>query len=332
MKKAIITGVNGHIASYLSEILLDNNYDVHGIIRRTSTQNTENIDHIKDKLTIHYGDLSDYNSLEKIIREVKPDVVFNLAAQSAVGISYDIPLNTIDITGTGAIRIFEAVRQVDPTIKIVQASTSELYSGETQCCDESTKFEPKSPYAVAKHLAYQMSQVYNDSYNMNISNAITFNSESKRRGKYFVTRKITKGIADILNNKQDYIELGYLDSKRSWNHTADTAMAMYLISQENKPNMYIVNDADPTSVRDFVEKAFKEVDININWKGSGINEVGYDINTGKEYIKINPQYYRPNEVYYLNGDSSKIKKELGWSPQYSLNDIIKEMVENDCNL
>jgi GDPmannose 4,6-dehydratase len=330
-KVALITGVAGQIGSYLAEVLIEKGYEVYGIIRRSSQVSTarERIDPIIG-LNVLYGDLGDSGVIERIVSEVQPDEIYNLAAQSHVAISFEIPEYTSDVTALGALRICEAARKLKKNVKIYQASTSELYGGiYDYAVNEETPFHPKSPYGVAKLYAFWMMKNYRESYGLFCSNGIVFNSESSRRSENFVTRKITKGVAEIMNGKKEKIQLGNLNAKRDWNHSKDTAEAMWIILQADKPGDYVMASGISYSVRDFVEASFRHVGVDIVWKGEGLNEVGYDKNTGKEYIVVNPYYFRPSEVEVLIGDSSKLRNELGWSPKFDFNDIVAEMVDYD---
>ena len=330
-KRALITGVAGQIGSYLAELLIEKGYEVYGIIRRTSQVSSarERIDHIND-LNLLYGDLGDSAVIEKIMREVQPDEVYSLGAQSHVWISFHIPEYTSDVNALGTLRICEAAKALKRPVKIYQASTSELYGGMYDYpVNEDTPFYPRSPYGVSKLYAFWTMKNYREAYNMFCSNGIVFNSESPRRSENFVTRKITKGIIDIMEGKKDKLHLGNLNAKRDWNHAKDAALAMWLMLQADKPGDYIMASGKSHSVREFVEEAFKHVGIEIDWKGEGLNEVGYDKRTGREYVMVDPYYFRPSEVDVLIGDSTKLRTELGWKPSYTFQDIVKDMMEHE---
>ena len=331
LKKALITGITGQIGSYLAEILLEKGYKVYGIVRRTSTLEgaRSRIDHLKG-LKLIYGDLGDTGNIERIIGEVMPDEIYNLAAQSHVQISFETPEYTSDINALGVLRICEAVNKLKKPIKVYQASTSELFGGiYNYPVNEDVHFYPKSPYGVAKLYAYWIMRHYRETYNLFCSNGIVFNSESPRRGENFVTRKITKTIADIIKGKKEFLSLGNLNARRDWNHAKDTAMAMWMILQANKPGDYVIASGQAHSVKEFVEASFKYAGVDIEWKGEGLNEVGYDKKTSKVYVKVDSHYFRPSEVNVLIGDSTKARTELGWKPKYNFDDIIKDMMHTE---
>lgn len=339
-KKALITGITGQDGSYLAEFLLDKEYIVYGIKRRSSSFNTARIDHIyqdpherKKRLILRYGDITDIASLINILQKVRPDEVYNLAAQSHVKVSYETPLYTTDADALGALRILEAIRilGLEKKIKFYQASTSEMFSGTLSEVPQSEKtpFHPRSPYGVAKLYAHWITVNYREAYNMFACSGILFNHESPRRGETFVTRKITMAVARIKLGLQDVLYLGNLDSRRDWGHAKDYVRAMWLMLQQNKPDDYIIATGKQYSVRQFCERAFKEVDIEIGWQGSGINEVGVDKKSGKILIKIDPNHFRPAEVESLLGNASKAKKILKWQPKISFDQLVKEMVESD---
>ncbi len=349
MKKALITGVNGQDGAYLSELLLKKGYEVHGIRRRSSIFNTQRIDHlIKDwheknvKFNLHYGDLTDSTNLIRIIQEVQPDEIYNLAAMSHVHVSFEMPEYTANADGIGTLRILEAVRLlglIDKT-RIYQASTSELY-GLVQAVpqSESTPFYPRSPYAVAKLYAYWITVNYREAYNMFACNGILFNHESPRRGETFVTRKITRAVAKIAIGKQDTLYLGNLNAQRDWGHAKDYVEGMYLILQQNRPQDYVLATGVTTTVRSFVEMAFKEVGIDLYFEGKDEDEVAKVLRCNGDFflpidkivVKVDRNYYRPTEVDLLVGDASKAQTELGWTPRYNLESLVKEMVESDLN-
>lgn len=349
MKKvALITGITGQDGAYLSELLLDKGYNVHGIKRRSSLFNTERIDHLYQdphernvQFTLHYGDLTDSTNLIRIIQEVQPDEIYNLAAQSHVKVSFETPEYTANADGIGMLRILEAVRLLGLTkkTKIYQASTSELY-GLVQETPQSerTPFYPRSPYAVAKLYAYWITVNYREAYDMYAVNGILFNHESPLRGETFVTRKITRGVAKICLGMQDKIYLGNLDARRDWGHAKDYVEAMWLILQQEQPEDYVIATGVTTPVRDFVKMAFGEVGMEVEFKGRNEKEVGvisacnnpdYQLPVGKEVIAVDPRYYRPTEVDLLIGDASKAQRKLGWTPKYDLPMLVKEMVNAD---
>jgi GDPmannose 4,6-dehydratase len=351
MKVALITGITGQDGAYLSRLLLEKGYMVHGIKRRTSLINTDRIDdlyqdpHEKNlRLKLHYGDLSDSTNIIRIIQEVQPDEIYNLGAMSHVRVSFDEPEYSADVDGIGTLRILEAVRilGLSQKTKIYQASTSELYGLVQEVPQsEKTPFYPRSPYAVAKMYAYWITVNYREAYNMFACNGILFNHESPLRGETFVTRKITRGVARIALGLQDKIYLGNLDAKRDWGHAKDYVEAMHLMLQHHEPQDFVIATGITTPVRDFVRMAFAEVGIEIEYRGTGIDEVAlvtachnpvFQIPIGKEVIAIDSRYFRPTEVDLLIGDPSKAKKLLGWQPKHSLQDLVKDMMQSDVNL
>jgi len=350
-KVALVTGVTGQDGAYLSDLLLRKGYEVHGIKRRSSLFNTERIDHLyrdpheKDvHFKLHYGDLTDSTNLIRIIQEVQPDEIYNLAAMSHVHVSFETPEYTANADGIGTLRILEAVRLLGMTqkTKVYQASTSELYGLVQEVPQsETTPFYPRSPYAVAKLYAYWITVNYREAYNMYAVNGILFNHESPLRGETFVTRKITRGVARIALGLQDKIYLGNLNAKRDWGHAKDYVEAMWLILQQPRPEDYVIATGITTSVRDFVRMAFAEVGIELEFKGKDEKEVAvvaacnnpeYQLPKGKEVVLVDPRYYRPTEVDLLIGDPSKAQRQLGWKPKYNLPALVKEMVENDVEL
>jgi len=338
-KRALITGITGQDGSYLAEFLLKKGYQVHGIIRRSSSFNTGRIEHLyqdphvnKRDLVLHYGDLTDSTNLMGIVAKVKPHEVYNLAAQSHVKVSFDMAEYTGDVDALGTLRLLDAILSAGLTdqVKFYQASTSELYGGiyrEPQ--NEKTPFYPRSPYAVAKQFAYWTVINYREAYNIHASNGILFNHESPRRGPTFVTRKITQAVAKIQVGKQDCLYLGNLNAKRDWGHARDYIRAMWIMLQQEKPDDYVISTNETHSVREFVEKSFKVIGIDIEWKGEGIDEVGLDKKTGKALVKVDARYFRPTEVEFLLGDRSKAEKVLGWKPEISFEELVREMVESD---
>ncbi|WPU95622.1 GDP-mannose 4,6-dehydratase [Mucilaginibacter sabulilitoris] len=352
MKKiALITGITGQDGAYLTELLLKKGYEVHGIKRRSSLFNTDRIDHLYQdphdteiKLTLHYGDLSDSTNLIRIIQQVQPDEIYNLGAMSHVKVSFDTPEYTANADGIGTLRLLEAIRilGLNKKTKIYQASTSELY-GLVQAVpqSETTPFYPRSPYAVAKMYAYWITVNYREAYDIYACNGILFNHESPLRGETFVTRKITRATAKIAMGLQDKLYLGNLDAQRDWGHAKDYVEAMYLILQQEKPTDYVIATGVTTRVREFVRLAFAEVGIIIQFKGEGVNEVGYvmscnnpdfQVEIGKEVIAVDAKYFRPTEVDLLIGDPTKSKTQLGWEPKYDLQGLVREMVAADIDL
>ena len=337
MKKALITGITGQDGSYLAEFLLEKGYEVHGIKRRSSSFNTGRVDHLyvdphEDvvKFFMHYGDLTDATNLIRIIQEVQPDEIYNLAAQSHVQVSFETPEYTANSDALGTLRLLEAIKIVGRPIRFYQASTSELYGSHNPPQTETTPFQPRSPYAVAKLYAHWITINYREAYRMFACNGILFNHESPRRGETFVTRKITMAVANIKKGKQDVLYLGNIDAKRDWGFAKDYVEAMWLMLQEDKPDDFVIATGSAHSVREFCEKAFKEVDIKLKWSGEGVHEIGQD-STGRILVKIHPQYFRPAEVDYLCGDSSKAYKKLGWKAKVSFDELIKMMVKGDMN-
>ncbi len=335
MKKALITGVTGQDGSYLSEFLIDKGYDVHGIIRRSSVDFRERIAHLEghEHFHLHYGDLCDTSSLVKVIGMVRPDEIYNLAAQSHVQVSFDSPEFTADIDATGVLRILEAVRitGLADTCRIYQASTSELYGKvEEVPQSETTPFHPYSPYAVAKQYGFWITKEYREAYNMFCCSGILFNHESERRGETFVTRKITLAASRIAQGKQDKLLLGNLDSLRDWGYAKDYVECMWLILQNDKPEDFVIATGVQHSVREFATLAFHHAGIELEWKGSGLDEVGINKANGKVVVAVSPDFYRPTDVVNLWGDPSKAKRELGWNPtKTSFEELVELMVKHD---
>ena len=328
-----MTGITGQDGSYLAEFLLNKGYEVHAIVRRTSLFTTARIDHLLEhkNLFTHHGDLTDSSNLHRLISSIKPDEIYNLGAQSHVGVSFEVPEYTAEATGVGVVRILDAIRDSKVKCKFYQASTSELYGGipGTEPQNEQTPFHPKSPYGAAKLYAYWVAVNYRESYDMFACNGILFNHESPRRGETFVTKKITKAVARISQGKQDEILLGNINTKRDWGHAKDYVEAMWLMLQQKTPNDYVIATGKTRSVREFVELAFLEVGIKIVWSGHGIEETAKDAKTGDILVRIDEKYYRPAEVELLHGDPSKALEELGWAPKISLEEMISEMVQYD---
>ena len=337
MKKAFIIGITGQDGSYLAELLLEKGYQVHGIIRRSSSFNTGRIDHLYQdphkenvNLFLHYGDLSDSSVLNKLIREIKPDEVYNLGAQSHVKVSFDVPEYTADITGVGTIRLLEAIRQENPTAKYYQASSSEMFGKVQEIPQkETTPFYPRSPYGVAKVYSYWITVNYRESYNMHTSNGVLFNHESPRRGETFVTRKITKGLSRIKLGKEQKLYLGNLDAKRDWGYAKDYVEGMWLMLQQETGDDYVLAMNETHTVREFCELSAKELDIDLIWQGTGSYEKGIDQKTGQTIIEIDPKYFRPAEVDLLIGDPTKAQTKLGWQPKTSFQELVKIMVQSD---
>jgi|SRR3989344_2168999 len=336
---ALITGITGQDGSYLTELLLEKNYIVWGIIRRSSTLNTSRIEHLLDKINLRYGDLCDSVSLYNILHEINQLYTFdtleiyNLGAQSHVKVSFELPIYTCQVDALGTLHLLEAIRTCGFTnkIKLYQASTSELYGKVLEIPqNEKTPFNPRSPYAIAKLYSYWITKNYRESYNMFICNGILFNHESPRRGHNFITKKITLGLAKILTNKEQFLKIGNLDAKRDWGHAKEYVYGMWLMLQQSKPDDYVLATGKNHSVREFIECAFKYKNINIKWKGNGIHEIGYDESTNKELIKIDPKYFRPTEVDELLGNSTKAHLELGWNSKCTFEELVHEMVDYDC--
>ena len=335
-KRALITGVTGQDGSYLAELLLSKGYEVWGIIRRSSSFNTGRLDHIDEdphqlnrRFNLVYGDLSDASSLNHHVKMIRPDEIYNLGAQSHVKVSFEIPEYTADVTGLGAVRLLEALRASGLEAKFFQASTSELYGKVTEVPQkETTPFHPRNPYACAKAYAYYITKNYREAYGVFAINGILFNHESPRRGTTFVTRKITRGIAAILHNKADRLFLGNLDAKRDWGFAGDYVEAMWLMMQAARPDDYVVAMGEAHSVREFCEIAFRHVDVSIRWVGEGLEERGIGPD-GRVLVEVDERYFRPAEVDFLLGDSSRAREELGWKPQVSFVELIHMMVEAD---
>jgi GDPmannose 4,6-dehydratase len=338
MKKALITGITGQDGSYLTELLLGKGYEVHGIMRRSSTVNTERIDHLihpddDNTLHLHYGDLSDGGSLSRLIEKIQPDEVYNLAAQSDVKVSFDVPEYTSDVDALGALRLLESIKEVNPKIKYYQASSSELYGKVKEIPqNENTPFYPRSPYAAAKLYAYWITVNYREAYHLFACNGILFNHESPRRGENFVTRKITKGIAKILKGEQDHLVLGNLDAKRDWGFAGDYVEAIWLILQQKAPDDYVISTGETHTVREFCELAFHEAGLDLQWVGKGLDEKGIDRKTGKVLVSISKDYFRPSEVDLLLGNPEKAKEQLHWAPKISFPQLVAMMVNSDRRL
>lgn len=333
MKKAFITGITGQDGSYLAELLLEKGYEVHSIMRRASVFTTQRINHIFEhkNLYVHHGDLTDSSNLHRLLMQIKPNEIYNLGAQSHVAVSFEVPEYTADVVGLGTIRLLDAVRDLGSDCRYYQASTSELFGGipGTEPQSEKTPFYPKSPYGVAKLYAYWITVNYRESYNLFACNGILFNHESPRRGQTFVTKKITKAVAKIYKGEQDYLELGNLDAKRDWGHAKDFVYAQWLMLQQQYPKDYVIATGETHTVREFVELAFKEIGIDILWKGSGIKEVGVDAKNERVLVKINEKYFRPAEVEILMGNPEMAQKDLGWERKVSFKELVSGMVKYD---
>jgi len=332
MKVALITGITGQDGSYLAELLLEKGYEVHGIVRRSSLINTHRIDGIYHRLTLHYGDLTDSTNIVRVIQKVQPDEIYNLGAQSHVKVSFEMPEYTADVDAVGTLRVLEAVRLLDmeDRVRIYQASTSELYGLVQETPQkETTPFYPRSPYAAAKLYGYWITKNYREAYGMYACSGILFNHESPRRGETFVTRKITQALSKISAGLQDCLYLGNLNAKRDWGHAKDFVEAMWLMLQQDEPDDYVIATGKQYSVRDFVDEAAPYFGMRIAWMGEGVNEIGYDLNTKKTVIQVNPKYFRPAEVETLLGDASKAKEKLGWEPKTSFKQLVEDMCIND---
>lgn len=334
-KRALITGITGQDGSYLAEFLLGKGYEVHGLVRRSSTFNRHNIEHIFNAENapdshLHYGDMSDINSLINVLRKVQPHEIYNLAAQSHVWVSFEMPYYTAQSDAVGVLSLLEAVRILNMPAKIYQASTSELYSGDEKESPQSEKtpFKPRSPYGVAKLYAFEMTRIYRESYNMFAVNGILFNHESPRRGYNFVSRKITHGAAEIKLGLRKMIYLGNLDAHRDWGYAKEYVEAMWLLLQEKEPKDLVIATGETHSVREFVDEVFAHAGMPLRWQGKGLKEKGVDEN-GVTRIAIDPVYFRPNEVSYLCGDASRAKKELGWKPKTTFKELAKIMYDAD---
>ena len=332
MKIALITGITGQDGSYLAELLLEKGYEVHGIVRRSSLINTDRIDHIFGKISLHYGDLTDSSNLARIIKEVNPDEIYNLGAQSHVKVSFEIPEYTGQVDALGTLRVLEAVRLLgmEEKTRIYQASTSELYGLVQETPQsETTPFHPRSPYGVAKLYGYWIVKNYREAYGMHCSSGILFNHESPRRGETFVTRKIVRGLKAISEDKQVLLKLGNLDARRDWGHAKDYARAMWLMLQQDTPDDYVIATGHQFSVRTFVEKCAPYFGYNIEWYGKGEDEIGIDRKTKKTIIQVDSRYYRPAEVETLLGDATKAKEKLEWEPEITFDELVRDMCENE---
>ena len=333
MKNALITGINGQDGSYLAELLLEKGYNVYGIMRRKSVVDYGNVEHIKDKIHFIYADMTDPVSLINAMKISQADEVYNLAAQSFVATSWEQPLATAQIDALGVTNMLEAIRIVKPDAHFYQASTSEMFGLVQEIPQtEKTPFYPRSPYGVAKLYGHWITKNYRESYNLFACSGILFNHESERRGKEFVTRKITDAVARIKLGLQDHLELGNMDAKRDWGHSKDYVKAMWLMLQQDTPDDYVIATNETRTVREFVETAFKHVDIEIEWSGSGVDEIGKCKKTGKTIVKVNPEFFRPAEAELLLGNPAKAEKNLGWVREISFSQLVERMVKNDMEL
>jgi GDPmannose 4,6-dehydratase len=329
-KKALLLGITGQDGSYLAELLLDKDYDVHGMIRRSSSFNTGRLENIYDKIHLYYGDITDISSIQNILLKVKPDEIYILSAQSHVQVSFTQPLYTAQVDAIGVLNVLESCRLLELKSKIYNASTSELYGKVLEIPQtEKTQFNPQSPYGVAKLYAYHICKNYRESYDMFISNGILFNHESERRGSTFVSKKVTEALVKIKNGKQKTLKLGNLYSKRDWGYSPDYVYGMWLMLQQDTPEDFVLSTGIMYSVKDFIEEACKYVNMDIEWVGSGVDEKGIDKNTGNVVIEIDPKYFRPSEVDLLLGDSTKARTILGWEPKVKFKELVKIMMEHD---
>jgi GDPmannose 4,6-dehydratase len=331
MKKALITGITGQDGSYLAELLLDKGYEVHGIKRRSSSFNTQRIDGIFDhpRLKLHYGDLTDSSNIQSLLRDIKPDEIYNLGAQSHVQVSFETPEYTANSDAIGTLRLLESNLNLTKPAKFYQAGTSEMFGLVQEIPQkETTPFYPRSPYGVAKLYAHWITVNYREAYNMFACNGILFNHESPRRGETFVTRKIVLGLRDVMLGYSPVLELGNLNALRDWGHAKDFVRAMWLILQQDQPDDYVIATGEQYSVRQFIEACAPYFNLNIEWRGTGREEVGFDTRTGKEIVKINPKYFRLAEVESLLGDASKAQEKLGWRPEISFGELVEDMCKN----
>jgi len=337
MKKALITGINGQDGSYLAEFLLKKGYEVHGTIRRSSVFTTERIDHLYQdphekniRLFLHYGDLTDSSNLNRLVEKIKPDEIYNLGAQSHVKVSFEVPEYTAEVDAVGTLRLLDTIRETGVRTRFYQASSSEMFGKAVETPQkESTPFYPRSPYGAAKLYSHWITVNYREAYNLFACSGILFNHESPRRGKRFVSRKITRAVARIHHGLQDKLYLGNLDAKRDWGYAPEYVEAMWLMLQQKKPVDYVIATGEAHSVREMAEEAFKNIDIDVEWKGKEKEEKGIDKKTGKVLVEVDKKYFRPTEVEFLVGDASKAKKDLGWEPKVKFKELVKIMVESD---
>lgn len=340
MKKALITGITGQDGSYLTELLIQKGYEVHGIIRRSSSFNTSRIDHLyqdqlegNPQMILHYGDLTDSSNLNRIIEKIEPIEIYNLAAQSHVQVSFEVPEYTAEVDAIGTLRLLDAIRETGVPARFYQASTSELYGKVQEVPQtESTPFYPRSPYGVAKQYGYWIVKNYRESYGLHASNGILFNHESPRRGETFVTRKITMAVARISRGLQKCLYMGNIEALRDWGYAPDYVQMMWMMLQQEQPDDYVVATNEMHSVRAFIEKSFSHVDIKVEWEGEGVNEVGRNSKTGDVIVRMDERYYRPCEVDQLLGNPEKAKRQLGWEPTVKFEELVKIMTEGDLRL
>ena len=335
MKVALISGITGQDGSYLAELLLEKGYTVHGIVRRVSIFNTERIDHLigRERFELHHGDITDSSNINKLMSTIQPDEIYNLAAQSHVQVSFEVPEYTGQVDAMGTLRILDAMKNYCPNARFYQASTSELYGKVQEIPQtEKTPFYPRSPYAVAKIYSFWIVKNFREAYDLYACNGILFNHESERRGKTFVTRKITIGLAEVAQGKRETLVLGNLDSKRDWGYAKEYVEAMWLMLQQEKAEDFVIATGKTYTVREFVEKAATYVGFDIVWQGHGVEEIGIDRSTGKKVVEISPRYFRPTEVDLLIGDATKAKEQLGWEAQTNIDELVKRMMEHDIEL
>ena len=333
MKKAFITGLTGQDGSYLAEFLLEKGYEVHGIIRRASVANTSRIDHLMKDVHVYYGDMIDSSNLSRLMEKIQPDEIYNLAAQSHVQVSFDVPEFTADVDGLGTLRLLDAIREMRSGTRFYQASTSELFGGlpETAPQSEKTPFYPKSPYGAAKLYAYWITVNFREAYDLYACNGILFNHESPRRGENFVTKKITRSVARIAQGRQDKLSLGNLDAKRDWGYAKDYVEAMWLMLQQEKPDDFVIATGETHTVREFTELAFRHIGVELAWEGEGVEEKAYDRKTNRLLVDVDPRFFRPAEVEFLWGDPTKAKEKLGGRNKTSLAQLVEIMMDYDMN-
>ena len=331
MKKAFITGLTGQDGSYLAEFLLEKGYEVHGIIRRASVANTSRIDHLMKDVHVYYGDMIDSSNLSRLMEKIQPDEIYNLAAQSHVQVSFDVPEFTADVDGLGTLRSLDAIREMRSGTRFYQASTSELFGGlpETAPQSEKTPFYPKSPYGAAKLYAYWITVNFREAYHLYACNGILFNHESPRRGENFVTKKITRSVARIAQGRQDKLSLGNLDAKRDWGFAKDYVEAMWLMLQQDEPDDFVIATGETHTVREFTELAFRHIGVELAWEGEGVEEKAYDRRTNRLLVDVDPRFFRPAEVEFLWGDPTKAKEKLGWRNKTSLAQLVEIMMDYD---
>jgi len=331
MKKAFITGLTGQDGSYLAEFLLEKGYEVHGIVRRASVFNTARIEHLMKDIHTYHGDMIDSSNLNRLMEKIQPDEIYNLAAQSHVQVSFDVPEFTADVDGLGTLRLLDTIREMRSNTRFYQASTSELFGGlpETAPQSEKTPFYPKSPYGAAKLYAYWITVNFREAYDLYACNGILFNHESPRRGETFVTKKITRAVARIAQGRQDKLSLGNLDAKRDWGYAKDYVEAMWLMLQQEKPDDFVIATGETHTVREFTELAFRHIGVELAWEGEGIEEKAYDRKTNRLLVEVNPKYFRPAEVEFLWGDPTKAKEKLGWTNKTSFERLVEIMMDYD---